>query len=194
MLKALAIALKHIVRTAYCFQRQLWLLVFEVPVVLFFMRVLDKRRLPEDHPWVSGLTDDGDEIWPRNIVYRSPGRRGATFEDDVEIVTSIGRFLRSMVRRSAQTPELPLGSKRRMPHGVNYIHGAVHYNGVFMVFDDFADLVSHLTDRRFRRDVLRFGRKQRREITLVFRNRRYEPVDFAYMIGCVRAHLPWFSR
>ena len=193
--KTVVITAKHVARTIYCFGRQLLLLAFEVWAVLFFMQALRRRRCDSEHPWVTGLDADGEEVWPRNIVYRSPSRMPDTTEEsDAAIVTSIGKFLRAMVRRSAQAEELPHGSKRRMPHGVNYIHGAVHYNGAFLLFDDFADLVSHLTDRRFRRDLLRFGRRQRREVTLVFRNRKYCPVDFAYMVGSVRAHLPWFSN
>lgn len=195
-LRSIDARIAHTIRTVYCFQRQLWLLAWEVWVVFFFMYVLKDRRLPQEHPWATGRTPDDDgDIWPRNIVYRSPSRLAETSEEsDAKIVRSVGKFLCAMVRRSNQGPEIPHGPKRRMPHAVNYIHGAVHYNGAFLVFDDFADLVSHLTDRQFRRDLLRFGRRERREVTLVFRNRDYEPLDFAYMVGCVRAHLPSFSN
>lgn len=193
--RRILLSIPHTARAAYCFTRQLMLLAWEVWVVFFFMKVLDGRSLPDDHAWETGKTQDGDDIWPRNIVYRSPSKfEETTEESDAEIVRSIGRFLSSMVSRSTEKPEIPHGPKRRMPHAVNLIHGAVHHNGAFVVLDDFEDLVSHLTDRRFRRDLVRFGRAQKREVTIVFRQRKYEPLDFAHAVGAVRAHLPWFSN
>ena len=82
MFKTIPINTKHFARTAYNFQRQIWLLLFEVPVVLFFMRVLDRRRLGDAHPWVTGTTEDGDRrsrsrsressLWRRTPSMRRP--------------------------------------------------------------------------------------------------------------------------
>ncbi len=180
-------------RVLWCFVRQLMLLVFEAPAVFLFMWLLRDKRMPEGHPWQTGEFE-GESVWGKNILYRSPSRLGATLEDDEAAVSSIGRFLASMVGRSCVEPEIPQGPKRRMPHAVNFLHGAIHHNGVFVVLDDFEDLRNHLTDRRFRREILAFGRREKREVTIVFRNRKYDPVDFAFAVGSVRAHLPWFSN
>ncbi len=183
-------------RVAYCFIRQILLLLWEVPVVWFFMAKLKAGALPSGHAWITGDEPDGSgSVWRRNIVYRSPTRMpGASLETDEHIIEKTGLFLAKMVGRSIGEAEIPQGPRRRMPHAVNYIHGSVHYNGAFLVFDDFLDLSGHLADAGFRRDLIRFGREEKREVTLVFRQRVYDPLEYAYCIGCVRAHLPWFSN
>ena len=40
-----------------------------------------------------------------------------------------------------------------MPHGINYIHGAAHYNSGILLFNDFADGIGHFSDPRFRAEV-----------------------------------------
>lgn len=72
--RRILLSIPHTARAAYCFTRQLMLLAWEVWVVFFFMKVLDGRSLPDDHAWETGKTQDGDDIWPRNIVYRSPSK------------------------------------------------------------------------------------------------------------------------
>jgi hypothetical protein len=188
--------LRRTARTASCFVRQLALLLAEVPVVWFFMAKLKANALPNDHAWVSGKISGTDaDIWPRNIVYRSPVRSAATAElSDDDIATRTGEFLSRMVARSTAPAEIPYGPKRRMPHAVNYIHGSVHYNGLFLIFDDFLDVVRHLSDSNFRADLLKLGKTEQREITLLIRTRQYDPLEFAYCVGAVRCYLPWFSN
>src|SRR5205814_10692506 len=117
------------------------------------------------------LPGSTETIWSRNIVFASPrGEHVADAECDEQIVTHIGRFLAVMVQRSNVTgPEIPQGRKRRMPHAVNYLHGPVHYNGGYVIFDDFRDAMSYLSDRRFAAEFLRFARTERRELTIVLR-------------------------
>ena len=184
-------------RGLYCFGRQMALLAIEVPAVYFFMRVLDRPGLlGPDHPWVSGVMPGADQAtWTQNIAYRSESALGATPKSDDEIVTKVGRFLSKMVARSVpHSPGLPQGPTRRMPHAVNYLHGAVHHNGLFMLFDDIPDVIAHLTDERFRKELMRLGRRERREISLVLRTRKVDPERYAYCIGCVRGALPWFAN
>lgn len=179
----------------YCFWRQLALVAWESAAVVGFMKVLTHGLLGPEHPWVTGLQEGSDEpIWSHNIAYRStPHLKGV--ESDEVILARVGRFLSKMVARSASgKPEAPHGPKRRMPHAVNYLHGGVHYNGLFMIFDDIPDLMAHIKDPVFRRQMLRLGRTQRREITLILRTRRVDPLDYAYAIGCLRGVLPWFSN
>jgi hypothetical protein len=153
--------------------------------------------LPGDHPWLTGVMPGStDTIWSRNIVFASPrGEHVADAEPDERIVTHIGRFLAAMVQRSnTSDPEIPQGRKRRMPHAVNYLHGPVHYNGGYVIFDDFPDAMRHLSDRHFAAEFLRFARNERRELTIVLRTRSYDPEEYAWFVAFVRAHLPWYAN
>jgi hypothetical protein len=152
-----------------------------------------------DHPWVTGVSPDtGRLIWPDNIVFvsaRQPTSAACPAEPDGRIVEGVGRFLASMVRRSVPNdPELPQGPARRMPHAVNYLHGSIHFNGGFLIFDDFQDGMFHLSDPRFTREMKRFARTERRELTIVFRERKYDPEEYAWFVAFVRAHLPWYAN
>ena len=153
--------------------------------------------LAPDHPWITGALpgSGGETIWSRNIVFASPRGAHIDAESDSEIVTAVGRFLSAMVQRSnVADPEIPQGRSRRMPHAVNYLHGPVHYNGGYVVFDDFRDAMIHLSDRRFAAEFLRFARRERRELTIVLRERRYDPEEYAWFVSFVRAHLPWYCN
>jgi hypothetical protein len=175
----------------------MWIRVaWETGAVFYLMKRTRAGMLDGDHPWITGLVPGTNEkIWSKNIVYRSPSLRSdGSEESDRHLVEGVGAFLARMTKKSVVVPEIPQGKKRRMPHAVNYLHGTVHYNGVYLVFDDFADLIFHLTDPVFRRDLVRFGNEQKREITLVFRERSYDPLDYAYCIGAVRMLIPWFSN
>lgn len=150
--------------------------------------------ISEEHPWATGQDEGGTFIWQKNIVYQSQSTR-FDIENDKVIATKIGKFLRSMVRRSLPSdPEIPQSQKRRMPHAVNYIHGAIHYNGVTMFFDDSADLRAHLGSREFVKNVSKFIKMERREVTFVLRERKYDPTDYAYCVAAMRAHLPYFTN
>ena len=168
--------------------------------VLDFMWVhrVKAGLLAPEHPWITGVMPGsaGETIWSRNIVFASP--RGAHVSEpagDEEIVTHVGRFLAAMVQRSnVADPEVPQGRKRRMPHAVNYLHGPVHYNGGYAIFDDFRDAMYHLSDRRFAAEFLRFARRERRELTIVLREKGYDPEEYAWFVAFVRAHLPWYCN
>jgi hypothetical protein len=162
--------------------------------VFWFMARFKARALPAQHPWISGKAyQNAEPIWHSNIAYRSNSAiAGSDLRADQEIAAKTGAFLAKMVERSTAVDEIPHGPQRRMPHAVNYIHGAVHYNGAFLIFDDFIDLIGHLSNTDFRHEVLRLGRTERREVTFLMRNRDYDPLDFAYCIGAVRATFPGF--
>ncbi|MBX9626498.1 MAG: hypothetical protein K2X82_22045, partial [Gemmataceae bacterium] len=107
------------------------------------LRVLDITRLrplpygliPPDHPWATGLDPaTGSYIWHANVLYRSPrgpAEDGLPMDDFV--VTKTGQFLAGRVALSTGPDELPVGPRRRMPHGINYIHGTSHYNSGWLV-------------------------------------------------------------
>lgn len=169
------------------------------------MRLLSIHKMPAgllaaDHPWVTGLLPASDEpVWPRNLVFRTPlGTHWAQAdyvpEPDEAIVGKVGRFLAAMVRKSVATPEIPHGPQRRMPHAINYLHGAVHYNGLTLLFNTFAEAMQYLADTRFRQELRRLIRQEGREVTLVFRERNYNPQEFAYFSAFVMSHLPWFAN
>jgi len=165
-------------------------------VDLIAVRRLGPRLIPEDHPWSTGISPHtGRPIWPDNIVFASPRRlspgRGP---EDSQIVASLGRFLASMVRRSSAREDIPQGPKRRMPHAVNYIHGSVHYNGLFLVFDDLEDATRHFSDASFVAEFERVARCERRELSLVCRDRDYREVDLAFFLGFLRSAIPWYAN
>ncbi|HEY5721695.1 MAG TPA: hypothetical protein VIT45_05185 [Allosphingosinicella sp.] len=193
--------------SALTFPRTLWYFAFsnahmikQTLNVLDFMWVhrVGPGLLAPDHPWLTGALpgSPGETVWARNIVFASP--RGADVGDadgDAEIVTAVGRFLSAMVQRSnIADPEVPQGRRRRMPHAVNYLHGPVHYNGGYAIFDDFRDAMFHLSDRQFAAEFLRFARAEKRELTIVLRQRRYDPEEYAWFVAFVRAQLPWYCN
>lgn len=168
------------------------------------VRVLDITRLrplphglvPPDHPWATGRDPaTGEYVWHANVLYRSPrgpAEDGLPMDDFV--VTKTGQFLAGRVALSTGPEELPVGPRRRMPHGINYIHGTSHYNSGWLVFTDFADALAHLTDPRFRAELRRFVRAEDREVLMVFRTRNYHPRDYAYFVCAVRTLFPWFCN
>jgi hypothetical protein len=171
---------------------------------LGIVRVLDITRVrplphglvPPDHPWATGLDPKtGRYIWHENVIFRSPrGPEHDSLPMDDFVVTKTGQFLAGRVALSAGPEERPVGPRRRMPHGINYIHGTTHYNSGVLVFTDFPDALAHFTDRRFRAEVYRFVRAERREVLILFRTRNYHPREYAYFVCCLRTLFPWFCN
>jgi hypothetical protein len=158
-------------------------------------RPLPAGLISPQHPWATGLNPaSGKPIWHDNILYRSPRTDDADLPPDAVIVQRVGEFLAQLTALSAVVPEIPWGPRRRMPHGINYIHGSAHYNSGILVFTDFADAISHFTDPRFSSEVWRFVRRERREVMVMFRQREYSPRDYAYFVGCMRTLFPWFCN
>ena len=164
-------------------------------------RPMPSGLLDSHHPWVTGLDPrDGEPIWGKNVLFRSPRASVARTESrlvpeaDEVIVQRIGRFMASLVAKSAVSPEIPWGPQRRLPHGINYLHGAVHCSAGILIFSDFKDAIYHFTDLSFRREIRRFAREERREILLVFRDRDYDTAEFAFLVSFLRLALPWFSN
>jgi rSAM/selenodomain-associated transferase 2 len=155
--------------------------------------------LPEGHPWITGLIPGTREtIWEKNIIFASKRKRSWHFsepEDDGVIVRRVGRFLAQMVAKSnISEPEILQGKRRRMPHAVNYIHGSVHYNGGFLLFNDFHDAIYYLADRKFIKELRRFARIEKREHTIVLRERSYDPEEYAWFVSFLRARLLWYAN
>jgi hypothetical protein len=159
-------------------------------------RPLPAGLISPQHPWATGLNPaTGQPIWHENVLYRSPRPvDDAELPSDAVVVQRVGEFLAQMAALSAVVPEVPWGSRRRMPHGINYIHGSAHYNSGILVFTDFADAIGHFTDRRFSAEVRRLVRTERREVLVMFRQRDYAPREYAYFVGCMRTLFPWFCN
>jgi hypothetical protein len=163
-----------------------------------FLHRIEAGALPDNHPWLTGIVPGTERpVWSRNIVYAS--NRGSEWhilpDSDDEIVERIGRFLLAMVCRSnVSNPEIPQGKARRMPHAVNYIHGSVHYNGGFLIFDNFRDAMRHFSDRAFVKEFKRYAKQEGRELTVVLRERYYDPTEYSWFLGFIRAHQPWYAN
>jgi rSAM/selenodomain-associated transferase 2 len=155
--------------------------------------------LADDHPWLTGkIPGTNETIWAKNIVFASPRKpawQGREPEDDAIIVSRVGAFLASMVARSnVANPEIPQGKQRRMPHAVNYIHGSVHYNGGYVLFNDFEDAMFYLSDAKFAGQFRKFAAQEKRELTIVLRERSYDPEEYAWFLAFVRSHLIWYAN
>ena len=81
-----------------------------------------------------------------------------------------------------------------MPPGILYLHGGVHYNGGWLLFNDFQEAIAHYSDRKFADEFKRFVREQRREPVTLFRDRDYDRDEFAEFVCFMRTIFPWFSN
>jgi hypothetical protein len=167
------------------------------------LRVLDITRfrpLPAgligpEHPWATGINPStGRPVWHENVLFRSPRPADPQLAEDDDVVTQVGEFLARLTALSAVVPEIPWGPRRRMPHGINYIHGTCHYNSGILIFTDFPDAINHFSDPRFNAEVRRFVREERREVLILFRCRFYSTRDFAYFSCFMRTIFPWFCN
>ncbi len=160
------------------------------------LRPLPAGLIAPDHPWATGTNPaTGRSVWHDNVLYRSPrGPETAELPDDDTVVTKTGRFLAARVLESATLPEIPAGPRRRMPHGINYLHGTSHHNSGLLIFTDFRDGLRHFSDRRFRAEVWRFVRAENRELLMLFRTRDYSLREFAYFACALRTLFPFFCN
>ncbi|KAA9338520.1 hypothetical protein F0P96_06720 [Hymenobacter busanensis] len=162
---------------------------------LWHVQKVHAGLIDKTHPWCTGRLPGTDELaWLRNVVFRTQPAPGIATESDEHIMQKVGGFLAEMVKKSAQLPEIPHGPERRMPHVVNYLHGVVHCNGLWLLFNDFAEAKHYFADAAFRREFVRLVRQERREVTLVFRQRKYDPIEYAYFSGFMMAQFPWFAN
>ena len=162
---------------------------------LWHVQKLTSGLVGREHAWATGLDPaTGQPVWPQNVVFRTTPTPGAGYEPDETILAKVGGFLADMVKKSTPVPEIPHGPERRMPHVVNYLHGSVHFNGMWLLFNDFDEAKHFFADASFRREFVRLVRRERREVTLVFRERKYDPVEYAYFSGFIMANFPWFAN
>jgi len=167
---------------------------------IIWLRPMRGGLINEDHPFCTGIDPaTGEEIWNSNLIFasprREPWRQGSIAPDpDHEIIEKLGRHLCKQVRMAAATAEFPTGRPSPMPPGILYLHGGVHYNGGWLLFNDFADAIRHFSDPRFVAEFRRFVREQKREPVTVFRDRDYDRDAFARFVCFMRTTFPWFSN
>jgi hypothetical protein len=166
---------------------------------IIWLRPMRGGMIDETHPFCTGLdVTTGEPIWPLNILFRSRRRESWPAElapdPDEEIVTKVGNHLRKQVLMAAATKDHPTGRPSPMPPGILYLHGGVHYNGGWLLFNDFKDAIEHFSDPKFAAEFKRFVREQHREPVTLFRDRDYDRAEFAQFVCFMRTIFPWFSN
>lgn len=149
-----------------------------------------------EHPWVTGVNPQtGKHIWEENVLFRTPRSPSLSHSmSDRVVLYATGRFLAHRVRQSAVTPESPTGPQRRMPHAINYMHGASHFNSGIVLLNTLEEGYRHFTDPVFRREIRRFVAEENREVLILFRERQYTLREYAYFSCCLRLNYSWFCN
>lgn len=167
---------------------------------IIWLRPMRGGLIDEQHPFCTG-TDPatGGPVWHGNLVFASPRREhwpnAALAPDmDEEILRKVGDHLRKQVLMAAQSVGHPSGHAAPMPPGILYIHGGVHYNGAWLLFNDFADAIRHFSDPQFAAEFHRLIREEKREPVTLFRDRDYDRREFAQFVCFMRTMFPWFSN
>jgi hypothetical protein len=166
---------------------------------IIWLRPMPGGLIDDAHPFCTGLNPaTGGTIWNSNLLFATP--RPASWpgaiepEPDNVILERVGHHLCHQVRQAAASVMHPRGQASRMPPGILYLHGGVHYNGGWLLFNDFKEAIEHFTDRRFAGEFRRFVREQRREPVTLFRERDYDRAEFARFVCFMRTIFPWFSN
>ncbi|NOT77390.1 MAG: hypothetical protein HOP07_00120 [Bacteriovoracaceae bacterium] len=146
---------------------------------IVWIRPMKGGLISDSHPMATGINPESKKpIWPENIIFQSIRDESKNYPIDVEIVTDVGNHLRKMVANSCSSEKYPSGKADRMPPAINYIHGAVHYNGGFLLFNDFADAISHFSNKEFQESFKNFVTIEKREPVTLFRNRNYDRMEY----------------
>lgn len=167
---------------------------------LIWLRPMRGGLIDPQHPFCTGLDPNtGESIWHRNVVFKTPRREhwpNATLAPDAddEIIRKVGDHLRKQVLMTARSDTHPTGHAAPMPPGILYIHGGVHFNGAWLLFNDFAEAIRHFSDPIFAAEFRRLVREERREPVTLFRDRDYDRAQFARFVCFMRTTFPWFSN
>jgi hypothetical protein len=167
---------------------------------IIWLRPMPGGLLDEQHPFCTGLDPaTGKTIWNSNVIFRTPPRDHwpgdhRPPDPDEAILHRIGEHLCRQVQMAAASSQHPAGRSSAMPPGILYLHGGVHYNGGWLLFNDFTEAIEHFSDPRFAAEFRRFVREQRREPVTLFRDRDYDRAAFARFVCFMRTIFPWFSN
>ena len=166
---------------------------------IIWLRPMPGGLIDENHPFCTGINPaTGKCIWNANVLFRTnrrefwPGHLPP--EPDEVIVERVGHHLRKQVLIVAASPAHPTGRASPMPPGILYLHGGVHYNGGWLLFNDFSEAIEHFSDRKFAEEFRRFVREENREPITLFRDRDYDRDEFAKFVCFMRTIFPWFSN
>jgi hypothetical protein len=167
---------------------------------IIWLRPMRGGLIGEQHPFCTGIdSTSGEPIWHRNVVFKTPRREhwpntALAPDSDEEIIHKVGDHLRKQVLMAAQNEKYPTGRAAPMPPGILYIHGSVHFNGVWLLFNDFAEAIRHFSDPKFAAEFRRLVREEKREPVTLFRDRDYDRTEFARFVCFMRTIFPWFSN
>lgn len=167
---------------------------------IIWLRPMRGGLIDEHHPFCTGIDPaTGTHIWHRNVVFKSPRREvwpdnPLAPDPDDEIIRKVGEHLRKQVLIAARSENHPTGQAAPMPPGILFIHGGVHFNGVWLLFNDFADAIRHYSDPKFAAEFRRLVREEKREPVTLFRDRDYDRLAFARFVCFMRTVFPWFSN
>ncbi len=147
-----------------------------------------------DHPFATGINPaNGQKIWHDNLLFASE-RKKEFPKTDAEILEAVGEHLSGMFKKSCEQENQAHGIKDRMPPAINYIHGGIHYNGGFIIFDDVADALSHFSNATFRKHFWKFVLTEKREPVTILREKNYERMNLLQLVCAMRTYFPWFSN
>jgi len=146
------------------------------------------------HPFATGI-DPQDEkyIWHKNLLFQSERKREFA-QTDEEILTAVGLHMASMFTKSCEQEGHALGIPDRMPPAINYIHGGVHYNGGFLIFDDTKDAIAHFSNPDFQRSFWKFILQEKREPVTILREKNYDRMEYLEFVCFMRSIFPYFSN
>jgi hypothetical protein len=167
---------------------------------LIWLRPMRGGLIDEQHPFCTGIDPaSGEAIWHRNLVFKTPRRENwpnaaLAPDSDDDLLRKVGDHLRRQVLMAAASSTAPAGRPAPMPPGILYIHGSVHFNGVWLLFNDFPEAIRHFSDRRFAAEFRRLVREEKREPVTLFRDRDYDRTEFANFVCFMRTTFPWFSN
>lgn len=162
---------------------------------IVWIRPMKGGLINDEHPMATGINPKSNScIWPENIIFRSKRPEGNDYPSDIEIVCAVGNHMKEMVCKSAASEAFPQGKPDRMPPAINYIHGAVHYNGGFLIFNDFKDAIAHFSNQEFRDSFVNFVKAEKREPVSIFRKKDYDRMEFLEFVCFLRTIFPWFSN
>jgi len=65
---------------------------------------------------------------------------------------------------------------------------------MWLIFNHFDEAKYFFSDPSFRKEFKRLVKKEKREVTLVFRERDYDPLEYAYFSGFIMSNFPWFAN
>ncbi len=159
-----------------------------------WVRPMKGGLIDENHPFATAINPEtNDLIWHDNVIFKT--ERDKDYQHtDREIIELVGGHMLKMVQKSMSTEDNPEGVPDRMPPAINYIHGTVHYNGAFLIFNNIKEATRYYSDPEFKKEFKRFVKTEKREPVTILRERNYDRKEFLEFVCFLRTMFPWFSN